>query len=101
MKIEATLGSPTEPGLYAARQWYAWRILEWHEGAWWHPGKAASWPANAEIEAYIGPLPVISKDYTRPPLAPHKWKDVPDERLTEEWDSIGPRSVADPMEYDL
>ncbi|MBA3831636.1 MAG: hypothetical protein H0X34_07045 [Chthoniobacterales bacterium] len=68
MKIEATLGNPTENGIYAARQWYGWRILEWHKGEWWHTGKVAQWPFNAEIDAHIGPLPVISKDYTKPPL---------------------------------
>lgn len=55
---------PTEPGIYAARQWYCWRILEWHAGSWWHPGRASQWPASAEIEAHIGPLPIIAKDYT-------------------------------------
>lgn len=65
MKLEATLGSPTEPGIYAARQWYAWRILQWHEGEWWHEGLAAKWPKGAEIEAYIGPLPRISRDFTK------------------------------------
>jgi hypothetical protein len=71
VKLEATLGSPSEPGLYAARQWYGWRILRWHEGAWWHDGLSAKF--GAEVEAYIGPLPVISKDYTKPPLAPRAW----------------------------
>ena len=61
MKIEATLGAPSEPGIYAARQWYAWRILEWHDGAWWHVGRSVKWPASAEIEAFVGPLPVIAK----------------------------------------
>jgi len=65
VKIE--IGNPTEPGIYAARQWYAWRILEWHGGEWWHPGRASKW-GSAEIEAFTGPLPVISKDYTKPPL---------------------------------
>jgi hypothetical protein len=60
VKIEATLGNPTEDGIYAARQWYGWRILEWWKGEWWHAGKSAKW-GNAEIEAYFGPLPVISK----------------------------------------
>lgn len=22
-------GTPQEPGIYACRQWYGWRILEW------------------------------------------------------------------------
>lgn len=66
MTLEATLGNPTENGIYAARQWYAWRILEWHDGAWWHVGRAAKWPTAAvgnlgEIEAHFGPLPVIAK----------------------------------------
>lgn len=73
MKIEATLGNPVEPGIYAARQWYGWRILEWHNGEWWHTGRSAKWPSGApggkpSIEAHIGPLPVISMDYTKPPL---------------------------------
>lgn len=69
MKIEATLGNPTTPGIYAARQWYAWRILEWHEGAWWHPGLGAKWPAKAEIDAHFGPLPVIARDFSVPATA--------------------------------
>lgn len=62
--IEATLGNPSEPGIYAARQWYCWRILEWHSGQWWYPGKVAQWPHKAEIEAHIGPLPVIAQDFS-------------------------------------
>lgn len=73
MKIEATLGNPVEPGLYCARQWYGYRILEWDGTKWWHPGRSAPWPVAAvgnkqSIEAHIGPLPVISMDYTKPPL---------------------------------
>lgn len=60
-------GKPVEPGLYAARQYYGWRILEWHEGEWWHERRTAKW-GSTEIEAFLGPLPVISKDFTRPPL---------------------------------
>lgn len=70
--IEATLGNPTTPGLYCARQWYGYRILEWDGEKWWHPGKSAEW-GKAEIEAHIGPLPTISKDYTQP--APHRGRD--------------------------
>lgn len=66
MKIEATLGNPVEPGIYVARQWYGWRILEWHSGQWWYPGKVAQWPHKAEIEAHIGPLPVIARDFSVP-----------------------------------
>jgi hypothetical protein len=55
-------GKPTEPGLYAARQWYGWRILEWHAGEWWHVGRSGKW-GSAEIEAFLGPLPVIAKNY--------------------------------------
>lgn len=66
MKLEPTLGKPSEPGIYAARQWYAWRILEWHEGAWWHVGRQCVWPKKAEIEAFIGPLTVISRNFSMP-----------------------------------
>lgn len=72
MKVET--GSPSVNGLYAIRQWYTWRILEWHEGAWWHVGRSAKWPvgnppaAETGIEAFLGPLPVISQDFTKPPL---------------------------------
>jgi hypothetical protein len=62
--IEPSLGNPTEPGIYAARQWYGWRILEWHKGAWWHIGRASSWPKKAEIDAFVGPLPVIARDFS-------------------------------------
>lgn len=71
-------GKPSKPGIYAARQWYAWRILEWHEGAWWHVGRQATWPKNAEIEAFVGPLPVVSKDYMKPPLGTVKALEIED-----------------------
>lgn len=73
MKIEPSLGNPTEPGIYAARQWYTWRILEWHEGAWWHVGRSARWPVGnpptleSGIEAFVGPLPVIARDFSVAP----------------------------------
>ena len=86
MKLEPeTQFSPLDDGLYACRQWYGWRILQWHKGAWWHAGLGAKWPIAAHgetgIEAWIGPLPVISKDYTKPPL--------------------GIARAPEPMEYDL
>jgi len=66
-RFEAILNdTPTQPGIYAARQWYGWRILEWHEGAWWHIGRVSAWPKRAEIDAFVGPLPVISRDYSVP-----------------------------------
>lgn len=72
MKLEATLGAPAEDGLYAARQWYGYRILEWHKGEWWHPGLQSKW-GKTEIEAHIGPLPTIVKDFSKP--APHRGRD--------------------------
>lgn len=78
--IEPTLGNPTKDGIYAARQYYGWRILEWHKGEWWHVGRAAKWPVGEPgniggIEAHVGPLPVISKDFTKP--APHRGPTQP------------------------
>lgn len=103
MKIEATLGEPTEDGIYAARQWYSWRILEWWKGAWWHAGRSAPWPASAPIEAHIGPLPVISKDYTKPPLGLSGKRgeetQFPDEPEYEIWEQDF--LPAPPQEYDL
>lgn len=65
-------GIPATPGIYACRQYYGWRILEWFDGAWWHVGRGAKWPIGAagnlgEIEAHIGPLPVISRDFSVKP----------------------------------
>jgi len=62
--IEPTLGKPSKPGIYAARQWYGWRILEWHGNAWWHVGRQTQWPKKAEIDAFVGPLPVIARDFS-------------------------------------
>lgn len=62
--MKVTEGNPTEPGIYAARQWYAWRILEWRDGKWMHPGGTSAWPAKATIDAHVGPLPVIARDYS-------------------------------------
>lgn len=101
MKIEATLGSPVEPGIYAARQWYGWRILEWHSGQWWYPGKVAQWPHKAEIEAHIGPLPVIARDFSVPdtgvfmgnPADAPAWTPIVER---EDWEL-----TKNSMEYDL
>lgn len=91
MKIEVTLGNPVEPGIYAARQWYGWRILEWHSGQWWYPGKVAQWPHKAEIEAHIGPLPVIAQDFS-----------VPEKPEVEEWETLyNPSAQKTTMEFDL
>lgn len=107
MKIEATPGKPTEDGIYCARQWYGWRILEWWKGEWWHAGKTAKW-GNAEIEAYIGPLPVISKDFTKPPLGLEKRGEetqFPDEQEAWEarldWDGQAMQADDAAAEYDL
>lgn len=70
--MTVTEGNPTAPGIYAARQWYAWRILEWYDGAWWHVGRASKWPAKAAIDAHAGPLPVIARDFSVPA------KDIPE-----------------------
>lgn len=73
MKIEVASGIPAEDGIYACRQWYAWRILEWKRGAWFHAETDCPWPIAARsgetgIEGFVGPLPRISKDFTATPV---------------------------------
>lgn len=52
------------PGLYAAETPVnGWRILEWSDGAWWHPAKVARWCALDPLQ-WVGPLPIT------PPPAP-------------------------------
>lgn len=96
MTFDFALGNPTTPGLYCARQWYGYRILEWDGEKWWHPGRSAPWPVAATgetgIEAHAGPLPTISKDFTKP--FPHRGRDnrVPQtiEPEPEDWETQFP-----------
>lgn len=110
MNIEATLGDPTENGVYAARQWHSWRILQWHDGAWWHPGLSAKWPVGAPshnetgIEAHFGPLPTISQDFTKP--APRRGRDNRAPQTVapepEDWETRFPDAPSPAaMEFDL
>lgn len=105
MKIEPSLGNPTEDGIYAARQWYGWRILEWHNGEWWHIGRASAWPKKAEIDAFVGPLPVIARDFSVkedwPGSAELKARGL-DAVPMEEWEKQFPDAPSPAaMEFDL
>lgn len=58
---------PTRAGIYACRQWYGWRILEWKSGCWVYVGGTASWPMPREVfEAIAGPLPAPSPTPVKP-----------------------------------
>lgn len=51
-------GEPPVPGIYACRQWYGWRVLEWDGRRWGYQGMMAYWPNSTEpFEAWCGPLP--------------------------------------------
>lgn len=60
-------GNPTTPGVYACRQWYGWRVLEWTGKEWAYQGRHALWPAGVEpFEAWCGPLPFEERDHAPP-----------------------------------
>lgn len=43
-------------GLYAAEIYWGWKLLEWKDGAWWHPDCGAHWTAGEPLQ-WVGPLP--------------------------------------------
>lgn len=47
---------PETPGLYAAEIYFGWKLLEWHDGAWWHEAKVGRWMAGDPVQ-WVGPLP--------------------------------------------
>lgn len=47
--------NPTLPGIYAAEVYHGWKLLEWKEGAWFHPDLVARW--TLEVVQWVGPLP--------------------------------------------
>lgn len=49
-------GGPTKAGLYAAEIYFGWKLLEWHDGAWWHEAKVGRWMAADPVQ-WVGPLP--------------------------------------------
>jgi hypothetical protein len=53
--------NPTISGLYCAEVYFGWKLLEWHEGAWWHQGLRSRWTAGEPIQ-FIGPMPKLSTD---------------------------------------
>lgn len=54
--IENGAAPPEWPGLYAAEIYFGWKLLEWHDGAWWHPAKVGRWMAGDPVQ-WVGPLP--------------------------------------------
>ena len=57
MKHGGMLGAePTEAGLYVAEVYFGWKILQWHEGAWWHTELVSRWTASKPVQ-WLGPLP--------------------------------------------
>ena len=60
-------GVPPVPGIYACRQWYGWRVLEWTGTKWAYEGRTAYWPNSTEpFEAWCGPLPPPSRAEAKP-----------------------------------
>lgn len=47
---------PLDEGLYAAEVYFGWKLLEWHDGAWWHEAKVGRWMACDPVQ-WVGPLP--------------------------------------------
>jgi hypothetical protein len=71
MTIENSAGRPEKPGLYAAEIYFGWKLLEWHDGAWWHEEKwyypKSSNEFHSGIFGWCGPLPVGRLDDPHPP----------------------------------
>lgn len=64
MTVATGTGTPPQPGVYACRQWYGWRVLEWTGDRWAYEGRGAYWPNSTEpFELWCGPLP--ANDYMR------------------------------------
>jgi hypothetical protein len=61
--IENGAGRPDRPGLYAAEIYFGWKLLEWHDGAWWHEAKVGRWMADDPVQ-WVGPLPARMKNRT-------------------------------------
>lgn len=47
---------PPEIGLYAARVFHGWKLLQWRDGEWWIEGFVCRW-TGGEVSEWIGPLP--------------------------------------------
>lgn len=62
------MSNPTEPGIYVAEVYFGWKILEWKDGSWWHPGAVGKWTAHAPVQ-WVGPLPDrLGMDKPKPTL---------------------------------
>lgn len=51
---------PTENGLYAVEIHFGWKLLEYHDGAWWHEAKVGRWMADNPVQ-WVGPLERLKK----------------------------------------
>jgi hypothetical protein len=49
-------GAPLLDGLYAAEICFGWKLLEFHDGQWWHMQKVGRWMADDPVQ-WVGPLP--------------------------------------------
>jgi hypothetical protein len=45
-----------KPGLYAVEVYFGWKILQRHEGGWWHVELTGRWTASEPVQ-WVGPLP--------------------------------------------
>lgn len=43
-------------GLYAAEVYFGWKLLEFHDGEWWHQSAVGRWTACEPVQ-WVGPLP--------------------------------------------
>lgn len=51
------MSNPTQPGIYVAEVYFGWKILEWKDGCWQHPGGGiGKWTACEPVQ-WVGPLP--------------------------------------------
>jgi hypothetical protein len=45
-----------------AEIYFGWKLLEWHDGAWWHEAKVGRWMADDPVQWVGSPWPAA-----RPP----------------------------------
>lgn len=48
--------APLENGLYVAKIYWGWKLLQWRDGEWWIEGFVCRWRSEPPTE-WIGPLP--------------------------------------------
>lgn len=65
MSVPHDTTTPTENGTYCAEVYFGWKLLDWKDGAWWHPGYVSRWTAGI-TKQWVGPMPAVIGDAPLP-----------------------------------